>query len=102
MRVGSQLAVSLAATDMVLILLPADPGAQGHREQDSQFPTGPALPGHQGHSHGYQGGSDANITWMVLLGDGLHNLTDGLAIGEVGMEGGRSEASSYWLGLGVG
>lgn len=27
-------------------------------------------------------GSIAAVAWMVILGDGLHNFSDGLAIGE--------------------
>ncbi|CAH8628791.1 unnamed protein product [Dicrocoelium dendriticum] len=27
-------------------------------------------------------GSVASVAWMVILGDGLHNFTDGMAIGE--------------------
>ncbi|XP_064262691.1 zinc transporter ZIP10-like [Passer domesticus] len=43
----------------------------------------PRGPPH-GHSHGPAlppGPGAADIAWMVVLGDGVHNLTDGLAIG---------------------
>ncbi|XP_055455153.1 zinc transporter ZIP5 isoform X1 [Psammomys obesus] len=55
----------------------SEPEFQGQRE-NSPPPAAPALPGHQDHSHEQQGSS---MAWMVLLGDGLHNLTDGLALG---------------------
>ncbi|XP_068068215.1 zinc transporter ZIP5 [Anomalospiza imberbis] len=45
-----------------------------------EFPQGPS----HGHSHGPAlplGPGAADIVWMVVLGDGVHNLTDGLAIG---------------------
>jgi zinc transporter ZupT len=35
------------------------------------------------HHHGKHQHEDAagSVAWMVIMGDGLHNLTDGLAIG---------------------
>lgn len=40
---------------------------------------------HHGHSHGPTGNMKtgiADIAWMVILGDGIHNFIDGLAIGK--------------------
>lgn len=31
--------------------------------------------------HGHQHWSQGSVAWMVIMGDGLHNLTDGLAVG---------------------
>ncbi|NXV58885.1 S39AA protein, partial [Molothrus ater] len=45
----------------------------------------PPGPPH-GHSHGPAlppGPGAADIVWMVVLGDGVHNLSDGLAIGDL-------------------
>ena len=56
----------------------------------SASPSFPAL-GHahsHGHSHAHSHahcdavpGSVAAVAWMVILGDGIHNFSDGLAIG---------------------
>ncbi|KAL1775410.1 zinc transporter ZIP5 [Sigmodon hispidus] len=70
-----------------------EPEVQGQRE-NSQSPQAPAPPGHQGHSHEHQGGSGTSIAWMVLLGDSLHNLTDGLALGAAFSDGFSSGLST--------
>ena len=44
------------------------------------------IEGHGGHGHSHGTGtvpdSIAAIAWMVIMGDGLHNFSDGLAIGK--------------------
>ncbi|XP_048348060.1 zinc transporter ZIP5 [Sphaerodactylus townsendi] len=45
---------------------------------------------HHGHSHSPAGSLNAgiaDIAWMVILGDGIHNFTDGLAIGAAFSDG---------------
>lgn len=52
--------------------------------------SGHSHGGGHGHSHGGNCHSDqemkdagiASIAWMVIMGDGMHNFSDGLAIGE--------------------
>ncbi|XP_062314949.1 zinc transporter ZIP5 isoform X1 [Osmerus eperlanus] len=46
--------------------------------------TQPSEHSHHGHSHSLPDQEHAGIgslVWMVVMGDGIHNLTDGLAIG---------------------
>lgn len=44
---------------------------------------GPKVRHGHGHSHGIDGvpTSVASVAWMVIIGDGIHNFCDGLAIG---------------------
>ncbi|XP_075686082.1 zinc transporter ZIP10 [Rhinoderma darwinii] len=53
-----------------------------------EMPKKPSHSKHSHHSHGHcHSGKDlkdtgiANIAWMVIMGDGMHNFSDGLAIG---------------------
>ncbi|XP_064408389.1 zinc transporter ZIP10-like [Latimeria chalumnae] len=54
-----------------------------------------------GHSHGHSHNVEsmkhaglANVAWMVIMGDGMHNFTDGLAIGVAFSEGVTSGIST--------
>lgn len=39
------------------------------------------LQGH-GHTHGPMPKNISSVAWMVIMGDGIHNFSDGLAIGK--------------------
>lgn len=45
--------------------------------------------GDEGHQHGHSHEvptSISSLAWMVIMGDGLHNLVDGMAIGKIAMQ----------------
>ncbi|XP_064590728.1 zinc transporter ZIP5 [Zonotrichia leucophrys gambelii] len=66
------LAPSRAGTELRLLAVP-----------EAELEPRPPGPPH-GHSHGPAlppGPGATDIVWMVVLGDGVHNLSDGLAIG---------------------
>ena len=61
----------------------------------SQASQAPAAHGHgHGHSHGPVPTSISSVAWMVIMGDGLHNFTDGLAIGAAFADGVTSGLST--------
>ncbi|KAI2649607.1 Zinc transporter ZIP10 [Labeo rohita] len=83
------MAVGTLCGDALLHLLPhkRKHDAESGREMDALQGTSTAnqneSSGH-GHSHGQPGPGKIGIrsmAWMVVMGDGIHNLTDGLAIG---------------------
>jgi len=54
---------------------------------------------HHGHSHAHSHihsapGSISSVAWMVIFGDGIHNLADGLAIGAAFADGYMSGVST--------
>lgn len=63
-------------------------------DDDDDHVTAVAAAGHgHGHGHSHQvPNSVSSAAWMVIMGDGLHNFTDGLAIG-------ASFANSLAVGL---
>lgn len=63
---------------------------------------------HHGHSHAHghvhaPPSSIASVAWMVIMGDGLHNFTDGMAIGEFirALMCIYCQLSSQWIGAGL-
>ena len=50
---------------------------------DMQVEAGDSdMGGHSGHGHSHDvPNTVADMAWMVIMGDGLHNFSDGLAIG---------------------
>uniref|UniRef100_A0A8C5QZ88 Solute carrier family 39 member 10 n=1 Tax=Leptobrachium leishanense TaxID=445787 RepID=A0A8C5QZ88_9ANUR len=77
-----------------------DGGQYGHNHHNAEMPKKHNHNKHSHHSHGHcHSGKDmkdtgiANIAWMVIMGDGMHNFSDGLAIGaafSAGLPGGIS------------
>ena len=98
--------VELSFKSLILIAVVHDMGEDGRIEKYQEFQmsrineedeanettqmTEEVAPS-QGHSHGGHGhshhggkvpGTVAAVAWMVIMGDGLHNFSDGLAIGK--------------------
>lgn len=65
-------------------------GHHHHHHHHHESPGGGRKQHGHGHSHGGNCHSDqemkdagiASIAWMVIMGDGMHNFSDGMAIGE--------------------
>nr|XP_031363083.1 zinc transporter ZIP5 [Lonchura striata domestica] len=80
-RTGRSPAVRPAAgTELRRLTAPGAELEPSPGEPHRELPPGPS----HGHSHGPAlplGPGAADLAWMVVLGDGVHNLTDGLAIG---------------------
>ncbi|XP_002738528.2 zinc transporter ZIP10-like [Saccoglossus kowalevskii] len=59
----------------------SDHHPDGHHDRDEEAEENQ---GHHGHSHNHgdiKSQNIASVAWMVIMGDGLHNFSDGLAIG---------------------
>ncbi|KAM8975954.1 zinc transporter ZIP5 [Pelodytes ibericus] len=71
----------------------ADLQASSELQEERKPRESHASVDNHGHSHSAGGKGIAEFVWMVLLGDGIHNFTDGLAIGaafSTGVTGGLS------------
>lgn len=62
-------------------------GHSGHSNHTEDAEEGESMISHSSHGHGHSHCHDgvpnsvSAIAWMVILGDGIHNFSDGLAIG---------------------
>lgn len=69
--------------ERILSMITKCRSGKSRTDQDDD-PAAEKLHKSHGHSHGLgnsQSDSLSSIVWMVILGDGLHNFTDGMAIG---------------------
>lgn len=59
-------------------MFPSDDEGSEVKNGDSKVPEDGH---HHGHSHGDAPQTPGAMVWRVIVGDGIHNLSDGLAIG---------------------
>ena len=70
---------------LLLLLVGAQDLAQEAHDDvhsDCEVDVNDRVGGH-GHDHGPLPSKISQVAWMVLMGDGIHNFGDGIAIGKI-------------------
>ncbi|KAF5404641.1 Zinc transporter ZIP10 [Paragonimus heterotremus] len=78
-------AVTLSVPKVVVVVDPDDDDKKESLSPDKKADGHEHLEDKKEHGHDHSHevpGSVASVAWMVILGDGLHNFTDGMAIGK--------------------